>query len=85
MNSARMTLDQVQNEKENLEKLKRQCNEHEQNMKNIIQSMYKIGNVGFGYKRMQKEIKAVKVLCLALDPLIPASVTYHVSPLAAKV
>ena len=58
---------------------KQDCQEFEQNMKNIIQSVYKIANTGFGYKRMQKDLKVVKILCLALNPLIPASITFHVS------
>ena len=58
---------------------KQDCQEFEQNMKNIIQSVYKIANTGFGYKRMQKDLRVVKLLCLALNPLIPASITFHVS------
>merc|ERR1719423_99742 len=58
---------------------KQDCQEFEQNMKNIIQSVYKIANTGFGYKRMQKDLRVVKILCLALNPLIPASITFHVS------
>ena len=61
---------------------KQDCQEFEQNMKNIIQSVYKIANTGFGYKRMQKDLRVVKILCLALNPLIPASITYHVSTLS---
>lgn len=48
-------------------------------MKNIIQSIYKIANTGFGYKRLQKDVQGAKILCLTLDPIIPASVTFHVS------
>lgn len=55
------------------------CNQLEQNMKNIIQSIYKIANTGFGYKRLQRDVQGAKILCLTLDPLIPASVAVHVS------
>ena len=61
MNAHMMNPDQFQSLQNRILRSRRDCEDLEQNMKNIIQSMYKIANVGFGYKRMQKEIKALKV------------------------
>ena len=33
----------------------------EKNMKNLVQSICKIGNVGFGYKRMLQDLASIKV------------------------
>ena len=32
----------------------------EKNMKNLVQSICKIGNVGFGYKRMLQDLASIK-------------------------
>jgi len=50
----------------------------EKNMKNLVQSICKIGNVGFGYKRMLTDLSTIKVLCLSLNPKIPLVVTHQV-------
>ena len=41
--------------------------------------MYKIINVGFGFKRMHSELETVKALCRVLHPNIPSSIAYNVS------
>jgi len=55
------------------------------NIKNLVLSICKIGNVGFGYKRLVKEFRAIKALCLTLNPDIPLSVIHQSSKLLAVV
>lgn len=57
----------------------------EKNMKNLVQSICKIGNVGFGYKRLLSDLWSIKVLCLSLDPQIPLIVTHQASRILAVI